>query len=101
MGVHSNELGDFIPPLMLGTFEATIITICFDLPLTCTSQLHNKGMGTKMTSFQPDLRDPMVKHVGAARNFVQTLDNVMDVAIGLKHIHILSFGKHIYIYMRI
>lgn len=44
-GVHSNELGNFILPLMLRAFELTNINIHFKRPLACRSQLYNVGVG--------------------------------------------------------
>ena len=54
--VHSNESENFIPPLMLRTFELTINNTCFDWPFERRSQFQNEGMGTKWSSFQNYLR---------------------------------------------
>lgn len=51
-GVHSNELGHSMSPLMSRAFEPTTINICFDQPLACRSKLHNEGVRTKISSFQ-------------------------------------------------
>ena len=48
---YLDELGDFIPPLMLRLFEPIIVNICFNRPLACRSQLHNEG-AIKRSSIQ-------------------------------------------------
>jgi len=42
--VHFNELRTFVPLLMPGAFQSTIMNICYDKPLVSGNQLHYEGV---------------------------------------------------------
>ena len=83
------KLGDFIPLLLSRAFEPTFVNICFDRPPACSSQLHNEGVGTKLSSFQQNLRrstDHKVESMKLGQQlkilFFSNLDDMMGVALG-------------------
>jgi len=58
--VHSDELREFIPPLMLSTFELIVFNICFDWPFACRANFIIEAWEQNHHHFNKIIEDPMV-----------------------------------------
>ena len=98
--VHSNESENFIPPLMLRTFELTINNTCFDWPFERRSQFQNEGMGTNDHHFEIIWEDTTIANLNSLSwdNYKKCvcleLDDGMDVDLWFIYMHFYKFGIH-------
>lgn len=90
---------NFIQPLMLRAVEPTIVNICFDEPLACGSQLYklrcvdkNVIISTKFENIQ--LFQSLIYQIWATTELFLNLDDMVDVAHGLKYTHMYTVRKH-------
>lgn len=101
LGVYSYVLGIFIPPFMSRAFEPIIIHFYLHQLLACRSQLHNKGMATRTSSFKQTSRRSSghKSKVIKLRKLVKILFSLnsydkLDVELISKYTYMYKIGKH-------